>query len=90
MQSCLREPGEEQIRSRQAPDDRPLRPGGDPGGEQRRGRPIDGAGSPAREFVERSMRQTATRKDRVYFRNTEGKTASALRALALNGRDAFA
>lgn len=75
MQSCLRERRKEQIRSRQAPDDRPLRPGGDPGGEQRRGSAIDRSGSTTRELVQRSMGQTAAGQNVIDLCHSERKTA---------------
>ncbi len=75
MQSCLRECREEEIRSRQAPYDRPLRPGGDPGGEQRRGSAIDRSGSTTRELVQRSMGQTPAGQNVIDLRYSERKTA---------------
>ena len=90
MKASLGERGKEQIRAREAPDDRPLRTSGNPGGKKCCGCTIDGSGTTTREFVECSMGQTAARKDRVDLLDTECKTARLLRALPLNGRDTFA
>jgi len=90
MQADLSQRWEEEIRPRQTPYDRPLRPSGDPRGEQCCGRPIDSAGSPACEFMESSVRQTATWENLVDLGYPERQTACLLPALALDRGDAFA
>ena len=90
MQSSLSECREEEIGPRQAPDDRPLRACGDPGGKESSRCAIYGSGTTTREFMECSMSQSTTRKNGINLLDPERKTAFLLRALPLNGRDAFA
>lgn len=89
MQADLSQRWEEEIRPRQTPYDRPLRPSGDPGGEQGCCRAVDSAGPPTCKFMESSVRQTAARKNVVDLGNPEWKTATPLHALTRDGRDAL-
>lgn len=90
MQPRLRQRRKEQIRSRQTPDDRSLRPSRDPGCEQRGRSSIDRAGTTASELVQCAMGQAAAGKDGVYVRDAEREAASSLHAVAFYRGDAIA
>lgn len=90
MQSSLGERREEQIRPRQAPDNRPLRPRSDPCREKCGRRAVNRSGSAASKFMKCSDGQAATRQDAIDLADTERKAARFLHALSLYGRDTFA
>ncbi len=80
----------EEVLTGDAPQDFALRPCGDPGGEKRRGRPVDRAIPAARDLVQGTEREAAARQASVDLRHTERQGLPNPRVPSLEPLDALA
>lgn len=88
MQPHLCQSRKEEIRSRQTPDDRSLRPRGYSRGEQSCGCAIDGPCPAASKLVQSAVGQPASRQYAIDLRNAEFQASELLHRGALEGADA--
>lgn len=81
---------EEQVWTRQTPDDLAFGAGRNPGNEQGGGCAIDGPGATACKLVKSAARKTASRQHGVDLADTEGQAFQWLRRATPKGGDAAA
>jgi hypothetical protein len=87
METRLRQCREKQVWTRHAPKNLSLGSRSDPCHTKSRSRTIDCSGPATGELVQGAIGQTAARKHRVYFGNSESKAADLPRLSALEGGD---
>ena len=80
----------EQVRTHDAPQDFALGPGGDAGGEERRGGAVERPVSSAGDLMERSQREPAPGQARVNGREFEGQHRIGATTAAFDGGDPLA
>ena len=90
MEAHLSQCRKEQVRARQAPNDRSRCPGRDAGGEERGRSAIDRAGAATRDFMQCAVGEPAAGQGRVDLRHLKREDGSGMRRTTFKLADALA